>query len=181
MKNWIKDYKKENADTDIKLLLKNIDKNHYELGKTLKKIKENNISLKDFISYGITEKKANQLIINYDFIEEFQITDFTISFSKISLLSKFKHRSNIKALIEEAKFKNLDELRKSIFENKDEKIITKNIKMDEDTLQIFNECSDIIKKISGEKNMTQSNVIKFILIDYYSSNLDILKDKTDEK
>lgn len=172
--SWIKEYKKENIDNVISDLTDNIENNFYLLGKELSKLKEQNITLTSYEKYGINEKKAKQLISNYEFCLKHNI-EKNIQYNKLTLLTKLSSHPKIKEFIEDSYTGSFKELEDKIFGKKEDKILTKQFKLDQDTVFLFEKCKKIIDK-TLEKNTNQNDVFSYLLMEFYSSNIRLLDD-----
>jgi len=176
-KNWINTYEKENINSEIQKLTKNIEKSYVEIGKILKNSNNNNEDLKKYEIYGISKNQAEQLIANIDFIEKYNINTEGISLSKILILSKVKYDKNMKLYIEEAKKLNTEELKNLIYKNDKSKKINKTFIFDEEMEELYKSSYEIVKKITNSNKINKTEVMKCILQEFYSSYSSVLNEK----
>lgn len=172
--SWVKEYKKENIENKIVDLTENIENNFYLLGKELSKLKEQNITLTSYEKYGINEKKAKQLILNYEFCQKHNI-EKNIQYNKLTLLTKLASHHKIKEFIDFSYDNSFKHLEEKIFGKKEDKVLTKQFKLDQETVILFENCKKIIDK-TLEKNTNQNDVFSYLLMDFYSSNVHLLKE-----
>lgn len=171
--SWIKDFKKDNVEEVISDLTDNIENNYQLLGKELLKLKKQNITLTSYEKYGINEKKAKQLIINYEFCLKHNITK-NIQYNKLTLLTKISSHPDLSKFIEASYTGTLKDLEDKIFGKKEDKVLTKQFKLDQNSIFLFDNCKKIVEKTLEKNNINSNDLFSYILMDFYSSNVHLL-------
>ncbi len=174
-KNWINEFKKDNVEEVISDLTDNIENNYQLLGKELLKLKEQNITLASYEKYGINEKKAKQLIINYEFCLKHNITK-NIQYNKLTLLTKISSHPDLQTFIDRSYSGTLKDLEDKIFGKKEDKVLTKQFKLDQNSVFLFEQCKKIVEKTLEKKNINSNDLFSYILMDFYSSNVGLLEE-----
>jgi hypothetical protein len=170
---WVKEEEQNNIKENIVKLTKNIENNNLMIGEFL-----NNLSLIneiDFKEFGLSDTKGRQLIKNYIFAKKYDIKE-DIGFSKLSLLTKIKESDKrINDIIKFSLSSNLEELKQFIYKNDVQNFTSKNIVFDEEDLLNLELSKKICINIAGT-NLNNSQIFKYILMDFIHNNSEYLNE-----
>ena len=170
--SWVKEKKESKISKEINSLTLNIESNNIILGEKLLEISTDiNLEKENF---GLTKSKIEQLINNYLFYKEYELSK-DIGYTKLTMLTKIKDKSKIKENIEFAYNSNINELKNNIFNKDNGDIVTKSFVMDSEDSENYEVVKMIAEKISDSK-LNNSQIMKFIMIDFIHNNSNIFDD-----
>lgn len=150
-------------------------KSNYMLGKKLYELKKINKDIK-FEDYNISSSKGIQLIKNYLFYEEYELSEKDFKYSHITQLSKikniedkFKEHGGKDKFFEKIKGMTLKDLKLFLKNKKFKQYKTKTFNIDESDGINFKTAKEMLEKEMNEK-ITDNMAFKYLLMYYITRN-----------